>query len=167
MEEKIGGRIGWSREKVQKTVTLCSRIPPQILVLAKTFQKGRGGCFPPNGGINDHSANAPKNERSVTLRSKIGTEILVFAKTFQSGRVPDFGTNVPKNERGVTLRSKIGAEILVFAKSFQRDLAPKNGAFAPKNERYITFTHWRRNPDFGQNLSGWPCAKHSSLRRCS
>ena len=57
MEEKIGGRIGWSVDKVQKTVTLCSRIPPQILVLAKTFQKGRGGCFPPNGGINDHSAN--------------------------------------------------------------------------------------------------------------
>jgi len=56
-QEKIGEIIGWSVDKVQKTVTLCSRIPPQILVLAKTFQKGRGGCFPPNGGINDHSAN--------------------------------------------------------------------------------------------------------------
>ena len=167
MEEKIGGRIGWSREKVQKTVTLCSRIPPQILVLAKTFQKGRGGCFPPNGGINDHSANAPKNERSVTLRSKIGTEILVFGKSFQSGRVPNFGTNVPKNERSVTLRSKIGTEILVFAKSFQSGRVPDFGTNVPKNERYITFKNWRRDSDFGKNLSGWPCAKHSSLRRCS
>ena len=102
VEEKIGGRIGWSREKVQKTVTLCSRIPPQILVLAKTFQKGRGGCFPPNGGINDHSANAPKNERSVTLRSKIGAEILFLAKNFQAGRAPSNGANAPKNERSVT-----------------------------------------------------------------
>ena len=95
MEEKIGEVVGWSVDKVQKTVTLCSRIPPQILVLAKTFQKGRGGCFPPNGGI---------NERSVTLRSQIGTQILILAKTFQSGRVPNFGTNVPKNERWVASR---------------------------------------------------------------
>ncbi|NLH20541.1 MAG: hypothetical protein GX462_10835 [Thermotogaceae bacterium] len=65
----------------------------------------------------------------------------------------------------VTLRSKIGAEILVFAKSFQSGRAPSNGANAPKNERYITFTHWRRDSDFGKNLSGWPCAKQ--WRKCA
>ena len=56
-EEKIGERIGWSREKVRDHVTLRSRIGAEILVLAKTFQEGRA---PSNG------ANAPKNERSVT-----------------------------------------------------------------------------------------------------
>ena len=92
MEEKIGERIGWSREKVRDHVTLRSKIGAEILVFAKTFQSG---LAPKNGAF------APKNERSVTLRSQIGTQILILAKTFQSGRVPKFGTNVPKNERGV------------------------------------------------------------------
>jgi len=56
-EEKIGGRIGWSREKIKNHVTLRSKIGAEILFLAKTFQAGRA---PSNG------ANAPKNERSVT-----------------------------------------------------------------------------------------------------
>jgi len=56
-EEKIGGRFGWSREKVKDHVTLRSKIGAEILILAKTFQEGRV----PNFG-----AFAPKNERSVT-----------------------------------------------------------------------------------------------------
>ena len=56
-EEKIGERIGWSREKVRDHVTLRSKFGARILFLAKTFQAGRA---PSNG------ANAPKNERSVT-----------------------------------------------------------------------------------------------------
>jgi len=79
--------------KVKTHVTLRSQIVPKILLFAKTFQKGRGGCFPPNGG---------KNERSVTSRSKIGAEILVFAKTFQRDLAPKNGANAPKNERKVT-----------------------------------------------------------------
>jgi hypothetical protein len=92
-EEKIGERIGWSREKVRNHVTLRSQIGTEILVFAKTFQAGRA---PSNG------ANAPKNERGVTARSKIGAEILVLAKSFQMGRAPDFGAAAPKNEREVT-----------------------------------------------------------------
>jgi len=56
-EEKIGGRIGWSREKVKDHVTLRSKIGAEIRFFAKNFQEGRA----PNFG-----ANAPKNERSVT-----------------------------------------------------------------------------------------------------
>ena len=56
-QEKIGERIGWSREKVKDHVTLRSKIGAEILILAKTFQAGRA---PSNG------ANAPKNERGVT-----------------------------------------------------------------------------------------------------
>ncbi len=93
MEEKIGERIGWNREKVRDHVTLRSKIGAEILIFAKSFQEGRA---PKNG------AAAPKNERSVTLRSRIGAEILVFAKAFQKGRAPTFGAIAPKNERGVT-----------------------------------------------------------------
>jgi len=57
VEEKIGGRFGWSREKVRDHVTLRSQIGTQILILAKTFQEGRAPMF---------GAFAPKNERSVT-----------------------------------------------------------------------------------------------------
>jgi len=56
-QEKIGERIGWSREKVKDHVTLRSQIGAEILILAKTFQEGRA---PKNG------AAAPKNERNVT-----------------------------------------------------------------------------------------------------
>ena len=129
MEEKIGERIGWSREKIRNHVTLRSQIGTEILVFAKTFQEGR---------VPDFGTNVPKNERGVTLRSKIGAEILVFAKSFQRDLAPKNGAFAPKNERGVTLRSKIGAEILVFAKSFQSGRAPSNGANAPKNERSVT-----------------------------
>ena len=61
VEEKIGGRIGWSREKVRDHVTLRSRIGAEILVFAKTFQSGRA----PNFG-----ANAPKNERDIKKAGK-------------------------------------------------------------------------------------------------
>jgi len=127
-QEKIGERIGWSREKIKNHVTLRSKIGTQILIFAKSFQEGR---------VPEFGTNVPKNERGVTLRSQIGTEILVFAKNFQEGRVPDFGTAVPKNERDVTLRSRIGAEILILVKSFQMGRAPDFGAAAPKNERDV------------------------------
>ena len=94
-EEKIGERIGWSREKVRNHVTLCSQIGTQILIFAKSFQSGR---------VPEFGTNVPKNERSVTACSRIGTEILLFSKSFQEGRVPDFGTAVPKNERWVASR---------------------------------------------------------------
>jgi len=56
-EEKIGERIGWSREKVRNHVTLRSQIGAEILVFAKTFQRD---LAPKNGAF------APKNERGVT-----------------------------------------------------------------------------------------------------
>ena len=56
-QEKIGERIGWSREKVKNHVTLRSKIGAEILILAKTFQEGRV----PNFGT-----FAPKNERGIT-----------------------------------------------------------------------------------------------------
>jgi hypothetical protein len=56
-EEKIGERIGWSREKVRNHVTLRSKIGAEILIFAKNFQEGRAPDF---------GAAAPKNERSVT-----------------------------------------------------------------------------------------------------
>jgi len=40
-QEKIGERIGWSREKVRNHVTLRSQIGTEILIFAKTFQEGR------------------------------------------------------------------------------------------------------------------------------
>jgi len=55
-QEKIGERIGWSREKIKNHVTLRSQIGTQILILAKTFQSGRV----PNFGT-----NVPKNERDI------------------------------------------------------------------------------------------------------
>jgi len=106
VEEKIGERIGWSREKVRDHVTLRSRIGAEILVFAKSFQSGRA---PSNG------ANAPKNERSVTLRSKIGAEILILAKTFQAGRAPAIGAIAPKSEQNVN----------TFAKKLFRNASPK------------------------------------------
>ena len=56
-QEKIGERIGWSREKIKNHVTLRSRIGTEILILAKSFQSGR---------VPDFGTNVPKNERSVT-----------------------------------------------------------------------------------------------------
>jgi len=55
-QEKIGERIGWSREKVRNHVTLRSQIGTEILIFAKTFQEGRV----PNFGTFE-----PKNERGV------------------------------------------------------------------------------------------------------
>jgi len=57
VEEKIGGRFGWSREKIKNHVTLRSKIGAEILVFAKTFQRD---LAPKNGAF------APKNERGVT-----------------------------------------------------------------------------------------------------
>jgi len=56
-EEKIGERIGWSREKVRDHVTLRSKIVPKILLFAKTFQKGRGTQNVPNGTKNEREVN--------------------------------------------------------------------------------------------------------------
>jgi len=56
-EEKIGERIGWSRDKIKKNVELCLHVGPEILKFAKENQKGRGPTIGPAG---------PKNERSVT-----------------------------------------------------------------------------------------------------
>jgi len=92
-QEKIGERIGWSREKIKNHVTLRSKIGTQILIFAKSFQSGR---------VPEFGTNVPKNERSVTSRSQIGAEILILAKTFQRDLAPKNGAFAPKNERGVT-----------------------------------------------------------------
>jgi len=57
-EEKIGERIGWSREKIKNHVTLRSKIGTQILILAKSFQSGR---------VPEFGTNVPKNERYITF----------------------------------------------------------------------------------------------------
>ena len=91
-EEKIGERIGWSRDKIKKNVELCLHVGPEILKFAKENQNGRGPTIGPAG---------PKNERGVTSRSKIGAEILILAKSFQEGRAPSNGAAAPKNERDI------------------------------------------------------------------
>ena len=55
-EEKIGERIGWSREKIKNHVTLRSKIGTQILIFAKSFQSGR---------VPEFGTNVPKNEQEV------------------------------------------------------------------------------------------------------
>ncbi|HPL39941.1 MAG TPA: hypothetical protein PK884_11250 [Thermotogota bacterium] len=55
-EEKIGERIGWSREKVKNHVTLRSKIGTEILIFAKSFQSGR---------VPEFGTNVPKNERDI------------------------------------------------------------------------------------------------------
>ena len=96
-EEKIGERIGWSREKIKNHVTLRSKIGTQILIFAKSFQSGR---------VPDFGTNVPKNERGVTACSRIGAEILILAKSFQEGRAPMFGAFAPKNERDIKKAGK-------------------------------------------------------------
>ena len=71
-EEKIGERIGWSREKIKNHVTLRSQIGTQILIFAKTFQSGR---------VPEFGTNVPKNERSVTSGS--GSVVLPFFQLCQ------------------------------------------------------------------------------------
>ena len=56
VEEKIGERIGWSREKVKNHVTLRSKIGTEILIFAKSFQSGR---------VPEFGTNVPKNERDI------------------------------------------------------------------------------------------------------
>ena len=56
-QEKIGERIGWSRDKIKKNVELCLHVGPEILKFAKENQNGRGPTIGPAG---------PKNEREVT-----------------------------------------------------------------------------------------------------
>jgi len=55
-QEKIGERIGWSRDKIKKNVELCLHVGPEILKFAKENQNGRGPTIGPAG---------PKNERGV------------------------------------------------------------------------------------------------------
>jgi len=57
---------------------------PEILVLAKAFQKDRGTLNVPAG---------TKNELNVN--TFIGAKILVFAKANQKGRAPTFGAIAP------------------------------------------------------------------------
>jgi len=92
-EEKIGGRFGWSRDKIKKNVELCLHVGPEILKFAKENQNGRGPTIGPTG---------PKNERGVTSRSQIVPKIPVFAKANQKDRGTQNVPNGTKNERSVT-----------------------------------------------------------------
>ena len=99
-EEKIGERIGWSRDKIKKNVELCLHVGPEILKFAKENQNGCGPTIGPAGPKNEREVNklarksrisrsaAKKTVRQrlaqlhqyVNERSRIGTEIQNFAK---------------------------------------------------------------------------------------
>lgn len=81
-EEKIGERIGWSRDKIKKNVELCLHVGPEILKFAKENQNGRGPTIGPAG---------PKNEQAFTNWYRNPE----FCEVVQKNRVPAFGTHVP------------------------------------------------------------------------
>ena len=97
MEEKIGERIGWSREKVRNHVTLRSQIGTEILFLAKTFQAGRAPMF---------GAFAPKNERSVTTCDFIRAVLIMFL--IETDLAGNTNTNSNKYIRLLTTAKRYG-----------------------------------------------------------
>ena len=50
-QAQIGEKIGWSRENVSRYPMLINKIAPQVLVLAREHQKGRGAKNAPSGAF--------------------------------------------------------------------------------------------------------------------
>jgi len=48
-QAQIGEKIGWSRENVGRYTMLINKIVPQVLVLVREHQKGRGTKNVPSG----------------------------------------------------------------------------------------------------------------------
>ena len=50
-QAQIGEKIGWSRENVSRYTMLINKIAPQVLVLVREHQKGRGAKNAPSGAF--------------------------------------------------------------------------------------------------------------------